>query len=117
MSPRAGISALKAVDRVVGDGGDADDVLRAVVAALAAEPEITWAGIEFLEAGELVLGPSAGLPDETRRRIAPIAYRGEPVGELVVDGVGDQSSLEDVATRISEYVLLGWDTGGSAWEP
>ncbi len=113
MSP----GSLAAVDRVVGEGGDADDVLRAVVAALAAEPDIAWAGIEFLEAGELVLGPSAGLPDETRRHAVPIAYRGEPVGELIVDGVADRASLEDVAASLSEYVLLGWDTGGNAWEP
>jgi hypothetical protein len=109
--------SLEAVDRVVGEGGDADDVLRAVVATLAAEPDIAWAGIEFLEAGELVLGPSAGSPDETRRRVTAIAYRGEPVGELVVDGDAEESFLDQVATLISEYVLLGWDTGGSAWEP
>jgi hypothetical protein len=113
MSP----SSLEAVDRVVGEGGDADDVLRAVVAALAAEPDIAWAGIEFLEAGELVLGPSAGLPDETRRWVTTIAYRGEAVGELVIDGAAEQSSLDRVAMLISEYVLLGWDTGGNAWEP
>ena len=65
----------EAVDRVVGEGGDADDVLRAVVAKLAADPDIAWAGIGFLEAGELVLGPSAGSPDETRRHVATIAYR------------------------------------------
>jgi hypothetical protein len=113
MSP----GSLEAVDRVVDEGGDADDVLRAVVAALAAEPDIAWAGIEFLEAGELVLGPSAGLPDETRRRVTTIAYRGELVGELVVDGLVEQSLLDHVAASISEYVLLGWDTGGHAWEP
>ena len=113
MSP----GSLEAVDRVVGEGGDADDVLRAVVAALAAEPDIAWAGIEFLEAGELVLGPSAGSSDKTRRRVTTIAYRDESVGELVIDGVAEQSSLDRVAVLISEYVLLGWDTGGNAWEP
>jgi hypothetical protein len=106
-----------AVDRIVEAGGEADDVLRAVVVALAAEPGISWAGIRFLEADELVLGPSAGSPDETRRTTTAISYRGDRVGELVVDGVADQVPLEDVATAISAYVLLGWDTGGSAWEP
>ena len=111
------VRALNAVDRVVGEGGDADDVLRAVVAALAREPDIVWAGIRFLEDGQLVLGPAAGSPDEARRLVAPIAYRGDPVGELVVDGIADQAALDHVAASLSEYVLLGWDTGGSAWEP
>jgi len=113
MSP----SQLDAVERIVEAGGEADDVLRAVVAALAAEPGISWAGIRFLEAGELVLGPSAGSPDETRRTATAIAYRGDAVGELVVDGSADPTTLDAVATSISAYVLLGWDTGGSAWEP
>jgi hypothetical protein len=105
------------VDQIVSAGGEADDVLRAVVAALAAEPGISWAGIRFLEAGEFVLGPSAGSPEETKRATTAIAYRGDPVGELVVDGAADQATLDDVASAISAYVLLGWDTGGSAWEP
>jgi hypothetical protein len=109
--------ALEAIDRVVASGGDADDVLRAVVEVLAAEPEIAWAGIRFLEDGELVLGPSAGTSDETRRHPTAIAYRGESVGELVIDGVAEQSSLDRIAVLISAYVLLGWDTGGNAWEP
>ncbi len=109
--------ALNAVDRVVGEGGDADDVLRAVVEALAAEPEIAWVGVHFLDDGGLVLGPSAGSPDEAKRFVAPIAYRGDPVGELVVDGVVDEASLAQVAARLSEYVLLGWDTDGNTWEP
>lgn len=108
---------LDEIDRVAAEGGDADDVLRAVVVALAAEPEIAWAGIRFLEAGELVLGPTAGTPNENQRHTTPITYRDDPVGELVVDGVAEQSLLEQVATRISAYVLLGWDTGGDAWEP
>ena len=110
-------STLAEIDRVAGSGGDADDVLRAVVAALAAAPEIAWAGITFLEAGELVLGPSAGSPDETRRHVTAISFRGDHVGELVVDGAVEQTSLAQIATAISDYVLLGWDTGGSTWEP
>ena len=47
----------------------------------------------------------------------PITYRGNVVGELAVDGEPDTAVLEGVATRISEHVLLGWDTGGEAWEP
>lgn len=110
-------SPQERVARVVAAGGDADDILRSVVDVLAAEPEIDWAGIRFLEAGELVLGPSTGSPDETRRQVTAITYRGEPVGELVVDGTAEQPFLDHIAAAISAYVLLGWDTGGNVWEP
>ena len=43
---------------------DADDALRATVRLLAAQPGIEWAGIAFVETTGLVVGPSAGAPDE-----------------------------------------------------
>jgi hypothetical protein len=110
-------TALEAVNGVLARGGDADDVLRGVVVALAGEPEIAWAGILFLEEGELVLGPEAGAADPRRRVQVPIRYQGERVGELVVDGEPDPGALEQVASLVSAHVLLGWDTGGEAWEP
>ncbi len=113
MSPRA----LEAIDRILDRGGDADDVLRAVVAELAREPGVDWAGIFFLENGVLVLGPEAGVPDEGRRLRVPVAYQGAPVGELAIDGTADAALLERTAAAISAQVLLGWDTGGEAWEP
>jgi len=109
--------ALEALVAVVERGGDADDVLRAAVAVLTAEPGIGWASIHFLEEGELVAGPFAGTPDEQRRQSVPIAYRGDPVGELVVDGDAEPAFLVRAAEVLSAYVLLGWDTGGEAWEP
>jgi putative methionine-R-sulfoxide reductase with GAF domain len=109
--------ALEAVDRILDRGGDADDILRAVVAALADEPTISWAGIFFLESGGLVLGPQAGTADEERRLQVPVVYQGEAVGELAVDGEADRAFLERVATLVSAHVLLGWDTGGETWDP
>jgi len=109
--------ALDALDGILDRGGDVDDVLRGAVRVLLAEPSIVWAGIRFLEEGELVLGPSSGEPDEARRRTTPIAYRGDLVGELVVDGEADAVLLDRIALLISAYVLLGWDTGGEAWVP
>jgi hypothetical protein len=82
-----------------------------------ARPGVVWAGIAFVEDGELTLGPSAGVPDETNRHLAPVLYKGELVGELQVVGELDRVFLEGVADRISEHVLLGWDTGGEAWDP
>jgi hypothetical protein len=109
--------ALEAIDRILNRGGDADDVLRAVVAELVREPDIDWAGILFLEDGELALGPEAGSPDEGRRVRVPVAYQGTHVGELAIDGAADAAFLERVAVVVSAHVLLGWDTGGEAWVP
>ncbi len=109
--------ALAAVEAIVGRGGDADDVLRAVVAALVDDGACAWAGIAFVEDRALVLGPHAGASDEARRERVPILYRDERVGELWADAPSDRGELERVAPRLSEHVLLGWDTGGERWEP
>lgn len=110
-------SELQAVERIVADGGDPDDVLRAVVAELVRVPGIAWAAILFLEDGALEIGPEAGVPDAERRLRVPIAFRGDPVGELAVDGDADPALLERVAGLVAPHVLLGWDTGGEPWAP
>jgi putative methionine-R-sulfoxide reductase with GAF domain len=109
--------ALEAIDRVLNRSGDADEALRDVVRVLADEPAVAWAGIAFLEAGGLTLGPAAGEPDEDRRVRVPISFRGSPVGELWVDGEANGAFLERVAVLISHHVLVGWDTRGETWEP
>jgi putative methionine-R-sulfoxide reductase with GAF domain len=111
------LRALEALSRIVELGNDADDVLRAVVAELTQEPTIEWAGVLFLEAGALLLGPEAGAADPTHRISVPVSYQGGIVGELAVDGDADTAFLDQVALLISPHVLLGWDTGGEAWEP
>jgi hypothetical protein len=108
---------LEAVDRIVASGGEADDVLRAVVDLLAAQPGIAWAGIFFREDGELSLGPQAGRREEARRVRTPIVYDGAVVGELAVDGEADATLVAQVAIVVAPYTLLGWDTGGEVWEP
>lgn len=109
--------ALEALDRILDRGGEPDDVLRSAVRVLAEEPGIAWAGIAFLENGELVVGPQAGAPDETRRVRITVGFQGSDVGELWVDGEADQAFLERVALLVSAYVLIGWDTRGEAWQP
>jgi hypothetical protein len=111
------LTPLDAIDAALGSSADADDALRETVRILAAQPEISWAGIAFVETTGLVLGPSAGTKDEARRTLLTISYKGETVGELQVDGKADPALLEAVAERISAHVLLGWDTGGEHWEP
>ena len=110
-------NALEAVEQIVGAGGDADDVLRAVVAELVREPATAWAGVLFLEDGALVLGPEAGVVGAARRTSVPVLYQGAVVGQLAIDGEAETAMLEQVALLISAHVLLGWDTGGEAWEP
>jgi hypothetical protein len=108
---------LEAIEGIVsGGGGDADDVLRSVVEALVESGGCAWAGIWFVEGERLELGPEAGEPDEARRLRVPIDFRGERVGELGADGAPDRALVERVAELISPYVLLGWDTGGEAWD-
>ncbi len=115
MSASAG--ALDAVDRILNRGGDADDVLRAVVAALVERGGCAWAGILFSEQGELVLGPEAGSQRPAERAQVPVVYAGARVAELVADGCGRPAFLDRVALLISAYCLVGWDTGGVPWDP
>ncbi len=103
--------------RILDDIDEADDALRRVVEILAEQEGIQWAGVAFVEDGELALGPAAGSPDEARRARVPVLYHGDRVGELLVDGAADIPLLELVAERIGPLVLIGWDTDGEAWEP
>jgi hypothetical protein len=111
------VSTLDALERIMNGGGEPDDVLRSAVGVLVGEPGVAWAGIAFLEEGELALGPSAGEPDESKRVRVPVAFQGSPVGELWVDGEAERAFLERVAGIISAHVLVGWDTRGEGWEP
>jgi hypothetical protein len=110
-------SAIDAIERLLSDAPEADDLLRGTVAALVADPGIVWAGIGFVEEGAVALGPSAGTPDEERRARVPVTYQGTLVGELWADGAANVPLLEQVADRIAPHVLIGWDTRGEAWEP
>jgi hypothetical protein len=116
MSSADGIVA--AVEEVLAQGGDADDVLRGVVAALQERGGYVWAGLFFVEDGALTLGPEAGVPDEARRTRVPVLWQGVEVAELGVDGASpdDAESLARVAVLVSGHCLVGWDTGGEPWE-
>jgi hypothetical protein len=110
--------ALEAIDRVLNRGGDADEVLRDVVAVL--HGDYSWVGISFVEEGELVPGPALGEQTAEPTRI-PISYENNVVAELGVVagdlGTEDRAFLGRVAVLISPYCLVGWDTGGEAWSP
>jgi hypothetical protein len=104
------------IEEVIDRGGDADDVLRAVVRRLH-EDGIGWVGIAFVEEGGLQLGLSAGgePPGEPRR--LPVEWRGSRVAELQASPDADPELLARIAALIAPYCLVGWDTHGEAWEP
>ena len=112
--------ALEAIDRILNRGGDADEVLRQVIAALHGLDDYSWVGISFVEEGELVLGPAQG--ERTAEPTAiPISYENNVVAELGVVAeelnTDERIFLERVARLISPYCLVGWDTGGESWSP
>ena len=111
--------ALEAIDGILNRGGDADDILRQVVATLHERAGYAWAAFFFLEDGELTLGPEAGAPDPTSRTSVPVTWQGDRIAELAVDGAPeeDRMFLERVALLVSGHCLVGWDTGGETWDP
>ena len=110
-------AALEAIERVLSHGGDADDVLRDVVAILH-ERLGRFVRISFVEEETLAPGPEAG--EETPGSSFQIVWNGRRVAELEVGGAAtaeESALLERVATIVSPYALVGWDTGGRAWTP
>jgi hypothetical protein len=110
--------ALEEVERILNRGGDADDVLRDVVVAVHERvPHFSRVGIAFMEDGRLELGPEAGTGEGEEVR-ALVTFEGAPVAELIArrtETGDDQAFLDQVATLISPYCLVGWDTQGVPW--
>ena len=64
--------ALEAIDRIVNRGGEADDVLRAVVDVLHDQfDDYSWVGIYLVEGDDLGLGPWKG-PEATEHVRIPV---------------------------------------------
>jgi len=109
--------AIEAVERVLNRGGEADDVLRQVVAILH-ERLGRYIRISFVEGDGLVPGPDAG--DATETTAFPIVFQGSRVADLEAGGElaePDRALLERIAILVSPYALVGWDTGGEDWSP
>jgi hypothetical protein len=111
------MSTPDAIEAIVAGGADADEILREVVAALAGR--YAWAAIFFVEGGELVLGPQAGTANDGARTQLPVTFQGDRIAELAVDGAPeeDRMFLERAAELVAGHCLVGWDTGGEAWDP
>ena len=109
--------ALEGIERVLNRGGDADDVLRQVVAILHERLD-RYVRISFVEAEGLMPGPALG--EESATTAFPIAFQGSRVAELEAGGElteEDRVLLERVAILLSPYALVGWDTLGEEWAP
>ena len=118
---RAG--AMEAVEAIIAHEPEADQILReAVVALYERIPDVHSVAVAFVENGELAPGPTAGEPISGTLPLA---------GQSLYEGVRSQSSGSRAAARptrrpgtararvrlLSPYCLVGWDTGGEAWEP
>jgi hypothetical protein len=109
--------ALEGIERVLNRGGEADDVLRQIVAILHERLD-RYVRISFVESDGLVPGPALG--EESATTAFPIAFQGSRVADLEAGGElteEDRALLERVAILISPYALVGWDTGGEEWTP
>ena len=109
-------AVLAEVEQLVAGGEDPDDVLRAVVAALVDGGACSWAGISFVEEGELVLGPQAGTAASEALTVVPVTYEGTHVADLAAERCADAALLERVASLVGLQCLVGWDTGGEPWD-
>jgi hypothetical protein len=93
-------------------------VLRDVVASLNERvPHFSRVGIAFVEDGRLELGPESGTGAGEEVR-ALVTFDGAAVAELIVHRTqtgDDQAFLDEVATLIAPYCLVGWDTQGVPW--
>lgn len=116
--------ATEAIEAIIAHEPEADQILReAVVALYERIPEVRSVAVAFVENGALAPGPIAGDPlAGTPPVTAPVLYDRRPVAELWIDGgdspdEGDRALLARVCELLSPYCLVGWDTGGEAWEP
>ncbi len=103
--------ALEAIDRILNRGGDADEVLRAVVEVLHDRFEdYSWLGIYLVEGDELVLGPWKG-PEATEHTRIPVgqgicgAAAASGQTEIVDDVNADPRYLACFPSTRSEIVV------------
>jgi hypothetical protein len=115
---------IAAIEQIAAHEPEADQILREAVVALYEHiPEVRSVAVAFVENGALTPGPIAGDPIAGEPTLSsPVLYERRPVSELWIDGggapdAGDQALLARVCELLSPYCLVGWDTGGEAWEP
>lgn len=120
--------ALAEIERLDAEEPEADEILRGALAALVGPAGFAGAAIWFVEGDELQLGPAAGSPVGLADAAAPTAaddglavevpFDGRRVAVLAVApaGADDGPYLARVADLLAGACLVGWDTGGVAWD-
>ena len=110
------------VKTIIDGGEEADDILRAALAALHEAVGAPWSAIAFVEEGQMAVGPligvSEGAPEPALA--VPIVYRGDTVAALWFGAQPPPAvagELDRVAGLLAPYCLVGWDTGGEEWVP
>ncbi len=103
--------ALEAVERILNRGGDADNVLRAVVDILH-ERGFRYAAVTFVDLEHAHHGPQAGNDSGATLRV-PVVFQGTQVAEFELAST-DAPLVRRIATLISPYCLGGRDTGDNA---
>lgn len=92
--------ALEAVERILNRGGEPEDVVHAVLAALHARG-VAWATVQLSDEGRLVDGPSVGRGPEGI--VSAVVFESTKIGSLELSA-GDRAFVERVAVLISPYV-------------
>jgi hypothetical protein len=115
---------MEAVEAIIAHEPEADQILREAVVVLYEQiPDARSVAVAFVENGQLAPGPIAGDPiSGTPPVTEAVLYEGRPVAELWIAGGGspdggDRALLARICELLSPYCLVGWDTGGEAWEP
>jgi hypothetical protein len=117
------MSLAAQVRAIVDSGQEADQILRASLAAMHEATGAPWSAIAFVEERRMVIGPLIGsAPDDSPAPAlqVPIVYRGDTVAALWFGGTASaevEVELERAAALLAPYCLVGWDTGGEEWVP
>jgi len=116
------MSLAAQVQAIVDGGEEADEILRASLAAVHEATGAPWSAIAFVEEREMSVGPLLGAAPGGRPVPAltvPIVYRGETVAGLWFGSETPReldADLSRVAAMLAPYCLVGWDTGGEEWD-
>jgi hypothetical protein len=115
--------ALEAVDRILNRGGEPDEVVSAVLAALH-ERAFTWIGVVHRDGDEIHVGPQAGERAVAQPLTAAVVWRRRRVAELWAQPRpadpqplsatdDDRALLERVALLISPQLRAGRHEGAA----
>jgi hypothetical protein len=94
MTSSSSSGSIEAVERIINRGGDADEVVRAVVGAL--HKRFAYVAIRFVDGDDIAAG------DRTEALTAPVEFQGSRVAELAL-ATDDEALVRRLATIISPY--------------